>query len=78
MASVHVTSTWASSHESGGPPPVNVCEVVDRRRESKATNELCQLIRDDNGRVRNTRLVRWPGESQPRTAGECWAGYARP
>ena len=47
------------------------------RRMSLSTQQP-KLVRDANGRVRNTRLVRWPSESQPRTAGECWAGYARP
>lgn len=36
------------------------------------------VVRDAADQVVNTRLVRWPHESSPRTAGQCFAGYARP
>lgn len=37
-----------------------------------------RVVRDRAGRVRNTRLVRWPDDSRARTAGECVVGFARP
>jgi hypothetical protein len=36
------------------------------------------LVRDDRGQVVNTKLVRWPGIREPLTAGQCFAGFARP
>lgn len=47
-----------------------------RRMSLSARRPL--LVRGDGGEVRNTRLVRWPGERSARTAGQCLAGYARP
>lgn len=35
-------------------------------------------VRSADDTVLNTRLVRWPGHSEPWTTGECWHGYARP
>ncbi len=37
-----------------------------------------EVVRDDAGTVLNTRLVRWPGETAPRTTGQCLAAFGRP
>ncbi len=71
--------TWAAIVERVEPERVLFLgQRAGKVRRMSLSTQRPKLIRDDNGRVRNTRLVRWPGESQPRTAGECWAGYARP
>lgn len=55
-----------------------IARRAGRVRRLAITAAQPEIVRDEAGTVLNTRLVRWPGESTPRTTGQCLAAFGRP
>ncbi|HAN30380.1 MAG TPA: hypothetical protein DCQ06_02170, partial [Myxococcales bacterium] len=49
-----------------------------RVRRMAVSSQRPHVTRDPSGKVVNTRIVKWPNESQAWTTGRCFAGFGRP
>lgn len=55
-----------------------IARRAGRVRRLAVSTSARSTVRTAAGRVVNTRLVRWPGERDARTTGECLAAFVRP
>ncbi|MCO4761382.1 MAG: hypothetical protein KC502_07750 [Myxococcales bacterium] len=70
--------TWVAVVERvDGRRVLFVGQRAGKVRRMSLSRSRPRVVRTD-GQVLNTRLVQWPRESRPRTAGQCFAGFARP